>query len=241
MIIESVDNKKIKEYRKLKEKKYRDSEKLFLVEGEHLVLEAYKSDCLNEIILCERDIDLEVEKVYVTEKVMSTISEMPSKVDITGVCEIKKSELDLDSPVLILDGVQDPGNLGAIIRSAVAFNIKNIVLSKNTVDLYNTKVLRSAQGMNFHLNIIRESIPSVINKLKENNYTVYGTDVVNGLDIKNVQKAGKYAIIMGNEGNGISEEVKKLVDKNIYIEMNSNCESLNVAVSASIIMYELNK
>ena len=241
MIIESVDNKKIKEYRKLKEKKYRDSEKLFLVEGEHLVLEAYKSDSLKEVILCEREIDLEVEKVYVTEKVMSTISEMPSKVDIIGVCEIKKSELDLDSPVLILDGVQDPGNLGAIIRSAVAFNIKNIVLSKNTVDLYNTKVLRSAQGMNFHLNIIRESIPSVINKLKENNYTVYGTDVVNGLDIKNVQKAGNYAIIMGNEGNGISEEVKKLVDKNIYIEMNSNCESLNVAVSASIIMYELNK
>ena len=241
MIIESVDNKKIKELRKLKEKKYRDSEKLFLVEGEHLVLEAYKSNSLKEIILCEREIDLEVEKVYVTEKVMSTISEMPSKVDIIGVCEIKKSELDLDSPVLILDGVQDPGNLGAILRSAVAFNIKNIVLSKSSVDLYNNKVLRSAQGMNFHLNIVREDIPSIINRLKENNYTVYGTDVVNGLDIKNVQKAGKYAIIMGNEGNGISEEVKKLVDKNIYIEMNSNCESLNVAVSASIIMYELNK
>ncbi|MBR3117189.1 MAG: RNA methyltransferase [Bacilli bacterium] len=241
MIIESVDNKKIKELRKLKEKKYRDSEKLFLVEGEHLVLEAYKSNSLKEIILCEREIDLEVEKVYVTEKVMSTISEMPSKVDIIGVCEIKKSELDLDSPVLILDGVQDPGNLGAILRSAVAFNIKNIVLSKSSVDLYNNKVLRSAQGMNFHLNIVREDIPSIINRLKENNYTVYGTDVVNGLDIKNVQKAGKYAIIMGNEGNGISEEVKKLVDKNIYIEMNSNCESLNVAVSASIILYELNK
>ena len=241
MIIESVDNKKIKELRKLKEKKYRDSEQLFLVEGEHLVLEAYKSNSLKEIILCEREIDLEVEKVYVTEKVMSTISEMPSKVDIIGVCEIKKSELDLDSPVLILDGVQDPGNLGAILRSAVAFNIKNIVLSKSSVDLYNNKVLRSAQGMNFHLNIVREDIPSIINRLKENNYTVYGTDVVNGLDIKNVQKAGKYAIIMGNEGNGISEEVKKLVDKNIYIEMNSNCESLNVAVSASIILYELNK
>ncbi|MBQ3475120.1 MAG: RNA methyltransferase [Bacilli bacterium] len=241
MIIESVDNKKIKEYRKLKEKKYRESEKLFLVEGEHLVLEAYKSDLLKEIILCERDIDLEVEKVYVTEKVMNTISELPSKVDIIGVCEIKFNELDLNSPVMILDGVQDPGNLGAIIRSAVAFNIKNIVLSKNTVDLYNTKALRSAQGMNFHLNIVRDDLVKVINLLKENNYTVYGTDVVDGIDVKNVENDRKYAIIMGNEGNGISEEVKKLVDKNIYIKMNENCESLNVSVSASIIMYELNK
>ena len=241
MIIESVDNKKIKELRKLKEKKYRDSEKLFLVEGEHLVLEAYKADCLKEIILCEREIDLELEKVYVTEKVMNTISELPSKVDIIGVCEIKSNSLDLDKGVMILDGVQDPGNLGAIIRSAVAFNIKNIVLSKNTVDLYNTKALRSAQGMNFHLNIVREDIPRVIEKLKDNNFTIYGTDVVNGIDIKDVQKTEKYAIIMGNEGNGISEEVKKLVDKNIYIKMNENCESLNVSVSASIIMYELNK
>ena len=241
MIIESIDNKKIKELRKLKEKKYRDSEKLFLVEGEHLVLEAYKSGFLKEIILCEREIDLEIEKVYVTEKVMNTISEMPSKVDIIGVCEIKNSEIDYSNPVLILDGVQDPGNLGAILRSSVAFNIKNIVLSKSSVDLYNNKVLRSAQGMNFHLNIVREDIPNVIEKLKENNFTIYGTDVVNGIDIKDVQKTLKYAIIMGNEGNGISEEVKKLVDKNIYIEMNSNCESLNVAVSASIILYELNK
>ena len=241
MIIESVDNKKIKEYRKLKEKKYRDSEKLFLVEGEHLVLEAYKADCLKEIILCEREIDLELEKVYVTEKVMNTISELPSKVDIIGVCEIKSNSLDLDKDVMILDGIQDPGNLGAIIRSAVAFNIKNIVLSKNTVDLYNTKALRSAQGMNFHLNIVREDIPRVIEELKDNNFTIYGTDVVNGIDIKDVQKTEKYAIIMGNEGNGISEEVKKLVDKNIYIKMNENCESLNVSVSASIIMYELNK
>lgn len=239
MIIESVDNKKIKEIRKLKEKKYRDSEKLFLVEGEHLVLEAYKSGVLKEVILCDRELDLDIEKIYVSNKVMNTISELPSKVDIIGVCYIKENKLDKSSNILILDGIQDPGNLGAIIRSAVAFNIKNIVLSKDTVDLYNTKVLRSAQGMNYHLNIIRDDICNVINILKENNYIIYGTNVINGIDVKSIKNDGKYAIIMGNEGNGIREEVKTLVDKNIYIKMNKNCESLNVAVSASIILYEL--
>jgi len=238
-MIESVDNSRIKDIRKLKEKKYRDQCKLFLVEGEHLVLEAYKAGVLKSVLLSGRDIDLDVEKIEVSEKVMNTISDINT--NIVGVCEIVDNKINLDSNVIILDGVQDPGNLGTIIRSAVAFNVKNIVLSKTSVDLYNTKVLRGCQGMNFHLNIIRDDILDIIDDLKDNNYTVYGTDVVNGIDIKDVKKTGKYAIIMGNEGNGISGEVKDVVDKNIYIKMNENCESLNVGVSASIILYELSK
>lgn len=240
-MIESVDNNRIKDIRKLKEKKYRDSEKLFLIEGEHLVLEAYKAGILKSVILCDYDLAIDVEKIIVSEKVMSTISELPSKVNVIGVCEIIDNKIDLSSNVLMLDGVQDPGNLGTIIRSSVAFNIKNIVLSKTCVDLYNTKVLRGAQGMNFHLNIIRDDLVDVIDELKDNNYTIYGTDVVNGINVKDVKKDGKYAIIMGNEGNGISPEVKNKVDKNIYIDMNEKCESLNVGVSASIILYELSK
>ena len=238
-MIESVDNSRIKDIRKLKEKKYRDQYKLFLVEGEHLVLEAYKAGVLKSVIFSGRDIDLDVEKIEVSEKVMNTISDINT--NIVGVCEIVDNKINLDSNVIILDGVQDPGNLGTIIRSAVAFNVKNIVLSKTSVDLYNTKVLRGCQGMNFHLNIIRDDILDIIDDLKDNNYTIYGTDVVNGIDIKDVKKTGKYAIIMGNEGNGISDEVKDVVDKNIYIKMNENCESLNVGVSASIILYELSK
>lgn len=239
MIIESLDNNRIKSIRKLNEKKYRDEEKLFLVEGEHLVLEAYKNNCLEEVILCDRDIDLDINKIYVTSSVMNSISSMPSKVDIIGVCKIIEKELDLDKNILILDGVQDPGNLGAIIRSAVAFNIENIILSKDSVDLYNSKVLRSAQGMNFNLNIIRSDLVKIIPELKDNNYKIYGTNVINGIDVKSVNRNEKYAIIMGNEGNGVSPEVNKLVDKNIYIKINEKCESLNVAISASIILYEL--
>ena len=100
---------------------------------------------------------------------MNTISEINT--NIVGVCKIIDTNIDLNSNVIILDGVQDPGNLGTIIRSAVAFNVKNIVLSKSTVDLYNTKVLRGCQGMNFHLNIIRDDLLRVIDDLKKNNYT----------------------------------------------------------------------
>lgn len=198
-MIESVDNSKIKELRKLKDKKYRDSEKLFLVEGEHLVLEAYKANVLKKIVLCNYDMDLDVEKIEVSQKVMATLSELPSKVSVIGVCEIKSNELDLNSNILILDGVQDPGNLGTIIRSSVAFNFKNIILSNNSVDLYNIKVLRASQGMNFHLNIVRCELTNKIKELKDNGYTIYGTDVINGIDVKSVKNDKKYAIIMGNE------------------------------------------
>ena len=102
-MIESVDNSKIKELRKLKDKKYRDSEKLFLVEGEHLVLEAYKANVLKKIVLCNYDMDLDVEKIEVSQKVMATLSELPSKVSVIGVCEIKSNELDLNSTQAMLE------------------------------------------------------------------------------------------------------------------------------------------
>ena len=241
MIIESTSNNKIKDIRKLNEKKYRDEEKKYIIEGEHLVLEAYKAGNLEEVILCDRDIDLDVEKIFVTESVMKTISTLPSKADIIGVCSLKENDIDLSKNILILDGVQDPGNLGTILRSAVAFNLTNIILSEDTVDLYNIKTLRSAQGMNFHLNIKRINLEEYIPFLKENGYKIWGTDVTNGIDIKNASKDEKYAIIMGNEGKGMSANIKELCDKFVYVNMNDNCESLNVGVCASIIMYELNK
>ena len=239
-MIESVNNEQIKEIRKLKDKKYRDESNLFLVEGDHLVREAYKSGNLVKLILTEDIYDFDVEKLLVSDKVIKSISELNNS-SVIGICKKISTELNLTKNVLILDGLQDPGNLGTIIRSCIAFGIDNLVLSNNTVDLYNSKVIRSTQGMIFNINIIRDDLSKVISLLKENNYNIYGTNVVNGIDIKDVKKDEKYAIIMGNEGNGISKDVSSLVDKNIYIKMNEKCESLNVAVSASIILYELSK
>ena len=240
MIITSLSNNKIKDICKLKEKKYRDSSNTFLIEGQHLVEEAYKAGYLKKLILTEDTYDFDVEKLLVTDKVINSISEL-NNTKVIGVCSKLSTELDLSKNVVILDGVQDPGNLGTIIRSCVAFNINNLVLSNETVDLYNSKVIRSTQGMIFNMNIIRDDLKNTIKLLKDNNYTIYGTNVINGIDVKDVKKDKKYAIILGNEGNGISNEINALVDKNIYIKMNDKCESLNVAVSGSIILYELNK
>ena len=239
-MIESINNEQIKEIRKLKDKKYRDESNLFLVEGDHLVKEAYKAGYLKKLIVTEDIYDFDVEKLLVTDKVINSISEL-NNTKVIGVCSKLSTNLDLSKNVVILDGVQDPGNLGTIIRSCVAFNINNLVLSETSVDLYNSKVIRSTQGMIFNINIIRDDLEKVINNLKDNNYTIYGTNVINGIDVKDVKKDNKYAIILGNEGNGISNEINALVDKNIYIKMNEKCESLNVAVSGSIILYELNK
>ena len=239
-MIESINNEQIKEIRKLKDKKYRDESNLFLVEGDHLVKEAYKAGYLVKLILTEDIYDFDVEKLLVTDKVINSISEL-NNVKVIGVCKKLSNDLDLNKNIVILDGVQDPGNLGTIIRSCTAFNIENIVLSNESVDLYNSKVIRSTQGMIFNINIIRDDLKNTIKFLKDNDYIIYGTNVNNGIDVKDVKKDKKYAIILGNEGNGISEEVKALVDKNIYIKMNEKCESLNVAVSGSIILYELNK
>ena len=239
-MIESINNEQIKEIRKLKDKKYRDESNLFLVEGDHLVKEAYKAGVLEKLILTEDIYDFDVEKLLVTDKVINSISELNNS-SVIGICKKISTELNLSKNILILDGLQDPGNLGTIIRSCVAFNINNLVLSETSVDLYNSKVIRSTQGMIFNINIIRDDLKNTIKLLKDNNYTIYGTNVINGIDVKDVKKDNKYAIILGNEGNGISNEINALVDKNIYIKMNDKCESLNVAVSGSIILYELSK
>lgn len=241
MLIESVDNKKIKELRKLKTKKYRDEEKRFLVEGIHLVKEAYDSGNLEEVLLLEGDdIDFNAPVTYVSEAVMKSLSDLETPYNIIGICNYPKDK-KIGNKILMLDEIQDPGNLGTIIRSSVAFDIDTIILSKNTVDVYNSKVLRGCQGMNFHINIIRDDLVDKVNKLKKEGYKIYTTDVNDGKELKSIKSPDKYVIIMGNEGKGVSFELSELSDERIYINMNDNCESLNVAVATSIILYEFNE
>ena len=147
-------------------------------------------------------------------------------------------EDSVNGNVIILDNLQDPGNLGTIIRSSVAFNIDTIIISDTSVDLYNPKVVRSTEGMIFNLNIIRRNLEGIIPVLKNLGYKIVGTDVNEGIDVRNISKEN-VAIIIGNEGNGMSENVKEMCDEFINIKINKSCESLNAGVAASIIMYEV--
>lgn len=242
MVYTSLDNKTIKDIRKLTLKKYRDKENLFLVEGEHLVLEAYKKGYLVDLILEENKVfPLDVNTYYVTKNILSNLSLMDSTPLVMGVVRKIVPSDNLGNRVLILDGIQDPGNLGTIIRSCAAFHIDTIVLSSDTVDLYNPKVIRATQGLIFHINIIRTDLTDLLKKLKMDNYFIYGTKVTHGTSLKSLEKVEKFAIIMGNEGNGMRQIHEQYCDKFVYIPMDPLCESLNVGVATSIILYELDK
>ena len=241
MVYTSTDNKKIKELKKLNIKKYRDQTNTFLIEGEHLVLEAYKKGLLEELFLEENTkLDLDVKTSYLSYNVIKYISELESPSKIMGLCK-KLEEKEIKNKVLVLDDIQDPGNFGTIIRSAVAFNIDTIIVSNNTVDLYNSKVIRASQGMLFNINIIKKDLDIFVPELKNNGYRIYATKVNGGKSLKTIEKMKKFAIIMGNEGAGVSDNLMNLADEYLYIDMNTNCESLNVAVATSIILYELDK
>lgn len=243
MVITSILNEKIKTISKLQKKKYRDIYGKYLVEGEHLVLEAIKAGVCLEIFLLEGEEYSFKNITYVTKSVMEKLTEMDSATKMVAVCKKKEFNELVGEKVLLLDGVQDPGNLGTIIRSSVAFGITDIVLSKDTVDLYNKKVLRATQGMYLNVNIIRDDLDKVISILKSKNVSIYGTNVNEGIDVTSLESKDKqkYALIMGNEGQGVSLELQALCDKNLYIKLSDNVESLNVGVACSILLYELGR
>ncbi len=244
MLITSLDNDRIKGYIKLKERKYRKKTNTFIVEGLHSVLEAYKTGSIIELIL-EKDevLPFDLPCVYVTNEIINKISSLETPSNIMALCKINNDNVELGNKILLLDNLQDPGNLGTIIRSAVAFNVDSIVLSPDCVDVYNPKVLRSTQGMIFHIPIIVRDLFETIDTIKKEEIPVYGTRVEFGEDVSSLKEKDKvkYALVMGNEGNGVKRELLEKCDKNLFIDMSEKVESLNVSVAASILMYELNK
>lgn len=237
-MIVSNQNEYIKYLTKLQIKSFRDQENVFLVEGEHLIKEAYKHNYLKELILIEGyNLDIDIKKTIVTESIMKKLSKQQSIPRCIGLVN-KCKQREIIGNVLILDNIQDPGNLGTIIRSAAAFNIDTIILSNDTVDLYNDKVIRSTQGLLFVLNIIVDDLNNKIDYLKSKEYKIIGTSVNGNNKISN--KYSKYALIMGNEGQGIKPSLLEKCDEIITIKTNDLVESLNVSVATSIILYELN-
>ena len=261
MIISSKDNEIIKEIRKLKEKKYRKEK--FIVEGIKMLEEAINENASIDLIIIREGINLDLDisefkSIVVTEKVFNTLTDVVSPQGVLAVINKKSAEntnneniksidtknmteLQIDKNadyILAIDGIQDPGNLGTIIRTADSANLKQIIVSKNTVDSYSPKVIRSTMGAIYRVNIIEtENLVETLEKLKEAGFKVVTTTLDTDNSVYDISY-DKSIVVIGNEANGVSKEVQDMSDYKVKIPMLGKTESLNASVAAGIMIYE---
>ncbi len=234
--IESLSNARVKKWTSLHTKKGRDETGLFLVEGEHLIQEALKAGILETLIIDE-DNPFDFDRVIsVTPAIMKKISQNVSAVHLIGVCRRTEPEVKEPERVIILDGVQDPGNAGTMIRTAVSFGFDAVYCSNDSCDLFNDKTIRSTQGALFHIPVLRCEPLDLIHSLQNDGFKVIATTLEHSKTMKEIPNAGKLAFVFGNEGKGVRKEVQEAADDRLRIEM-EGFESLNVAVAAGIVMY----
>lgn len=246
MIIESIKNQKVKDWKKLQTRKGREKAEAYLIEGPHIIEEAAKAEApIVEVILTE-GMNLspypfkESPVVYtVTEKVMFELTDTETPQGIMAVCKMAEPVSPQNGKLLLLDAIQDPGNLGTIIRTADSAGYDGVLLGAGTVDPYNSKVLRSTQGSIFHLPVRKANLVEEVKSLKQSGMHIYATEVSGGTPYQEVEHQSNFAVILGNEANGVSEELQTLADVNVYIPIFGDAESLNVAVAAGILMYGL--
>lgn len=253
IIINSKENKYIKELKKLKEKKYRDKLNLFLIEGYRFAEEAFKSKQeILYVILDEKEEQKFYEsfKTYLNENttVLLTASELFKELcdtmtpqGILLVARKKKNVESYEKGIYVLaDRIQDPGNLGTIIRTAHAAGVCGVILTKGTVDPYNLKTLRSTMGSIFHVNILEEdSDYSITKSLKKQGHILIAAALNAKADFYELSLNKNLILAVGNEGEGLSQEVMDLSDVSFKIPMPGGTESLNAAVSCAVVLYEI--
>ncbi len=251
--IVSVDNKIIKQIISLKKSRERKKQKMFFIDGLREIEIALNNDyAFKKLFFCptlnNKNIDYlirivkdKTEIIEVDEKVFKKISYKENPDGVLAVLDFKEKNKNhyKDNVVLVLDNIEKPGNFGAICRTAVAANINNIFLTGNEIDIFNPNVIKSSEGLIFHLNIEYIQKENLIKNLKENNYIIVGA-LTNGSDnYSNVDYKEKIAIVLGSESKGLDLEWNNLLDKKIKIPMKKNIDSLNLSVSAAIIIYEV--
>lgn len=245
--IESSSNNIYKHTKKLLGKSERKKSSCFIIEGERIVRDAYKNGAEFEyIILSESKCPLEelsAVKTYVmTDKLFDDLKSTVNSQGILAVVKCPENNFDADSLkaggcYLYLDSVSDPGNMGTILRSADAFGVKGVILSKGCVDVYNPKVIRSTMSGIFNVKIYSDD-GNILNRFKENDYKIIGTFPNADKTTENFDYTDRCVVVMGNEANGICEEIEKMCDEKLTIPMTGGAESLNVSVACGIILYE---
>lgn len=252
--ITSKENKIIKHIIKLKEKKYRKEYNEYIIEGAKIVQEAIQEKAkIKQIIISENAINTDliqnhlkeelqkIDYIQVPSKIFKLISEVEKPQGILAIIEKEKQEENIDvnqDIILALDDLQDPGNLGTIIRTADSVGLKQILISKGTTEAYNPKVIRSTMGAIFRVKIIEcENLKETLKRLQKNNFKIMVTDLNTDKSIYDI-KLQKKVIIIGNEANGVSEEIKNIADTRAIIPMFGKTESLNASIATGVILYE---
>ena len=243
MIITSKENENIKEIKRLKDKKYRKEK--YIIEGLKMLKEAIEENVEIELIVIREGTQIEIDiskynSIIVSESVFKEITDVVTPQGVIAV--VKKNNnnsINYDEElIIVLDEIQDPGNLGTIIRTVDSANLKQIIVSKNTVDAYGPKVIRSTMGAIFRVNIIEvDNLLNTMEELDKNGFETLCTSLDESESLYKIDFKKK-AIIIGNEANGVSTEVQKKADKKIKIPMLGKTESLNASVATGVIIYE---
>lgn len=242
--ITSVNNEQVKYWKKLLTAKGRKKEKAYIVETWHLVEEALTFASVRYCMLTEEMVRLYANKItcdyyVITEEIAKQIAQTQTPQPIFAVVAIEETQIDFSKgKYILLDALQDPGNVGTIIRTADAVGFSGVILGDGTVDCYNDKVLRAMQGSQYHLPVCRMNLQEAIQHFQTNHIVIYGTELnAEAVSLCDVPYTENCALILGNEGSGVSPELLKKTDKNVYIKMPGKAESLNVAVAAGLMMY----
>lgn len=252
--ITSKDNELIKHIRKLKDKKYRDESNEYVVEGVKLVEEAVKENAkIKQIIVCEdttrtyeipTHIMLEIaryECISVSDKIFNIITQVTNPQGIMAIIEKNAQDAQIDYSqdiIVVLDDVQDPGNLGTILRTVDSIGLNQIIVSKGTADAFNSKVVRSTMGAIFRIKIIEvENLAQEIKEMRKHHFKLMVTSLQTKNSIYDID-FNKKIIVIGNEANGVSKEIQDMADEKAKIPMLGRTESLNASVAAGVVMYE---
>lgn len=252
--ITSKDNELIKHIRKLKDKKYRDESNEYVVEGVKLVEEAVKENTkIKQIIVCEdttrtyeipTHIMLEIaryECISVSNKIFNIITQVTNPQGIMAIIEKNAQDAQIDYSqdiIVVLDDVQDPGNLGTILRTVDSIGLNQIIVSKGTADAFNSKVVRSTMGAIFRIKIIEvENLAQAIKEMRKHHFKLMVTSLQTKNSIYDID-FNKKIIVIGNEANGVSKEIQDMADEKAKIPMLGRTESLNASVAAGVVMYE---
>lgn len=245
-MITSLQNEQVKKWRKLHTKKYRNQMQLFLIEGFHLLEEAIKSGWEIETIITQLGIEVnlsweEDKVVVVSDDVFAAISQTESPQGVIGVVKMKSVKKRESGPILLLDAVQDPGNVGTMIRTADALGAAYVVVGKGTVDIYNDKVIRATQGSLFHLYLEQTDLKEAVVSLQAEGVTVWASSLREAVALPEAKFTGNDALIVGNEGAGVQKELLQLANGHVKIPIKGEAESLNVSMATGILLYAMVK